>query len=241
VPRQGADTFAPARRTGIAVVTGGTSRTTLALSTGATVSGSIIGPTGALAGKTVIAANQSDTSQTFQTTSDAGGHYGFVGLGTGQYTISASASRDAEPAHWKTRVVQERGASPASTVVLSTHYVHSTYDLEVFANSPARTPEPRLSGATVSVVDTTTGVTSSARFSTLLDSEQSAQFVVPTGQYLIGLVTTATPTSPALHLWLARSAGGGTAYVTDRASALPVRVAYPYWSGWGAAVPAGNG
>ncbi|TCK64560.1 carboxypeptidase-like regulatory domain-containing protein [Curtobacterium sp. PhB136] len=240
IPGQGAATLAPARRTGVAVVAGGTTSTTLALSVGATASGSIVGPAGALAGKTVTAANQTDTWQNFQTTSDAAGRYEFVGLGSGQYTISAYDSRDAEPAHWKT-LVQQQGASTASRVTLSTHYVHRTYDLEVFANSADRAPDPRLSGATVKVVDTTTGVTASSRFSTLLDSEQSAQFIVPTGQYVIELVTVATPTSAALHLWLSRSVDGRTAYLVDRASALPVRVAYGSWSGWGAAVPVANG
>ncbi|MFJ3383456.1 MULTISPECIES: carboxypeptidase-like regulatory domain-containing protein [unclassified Curtobacterium] len=238
IPSQGAATPAPARRTGVAVVTGATTSSTLGLSVGATVRGAIVGPAGALAGKTVTAANQTDTWQVFQTTSDAAGRYEFVGLGSGQYTISAYDSRDAEPAHWKTLVVQQRGAASASEVTLSTHYVHSTYDLEVFANSADRAPDPRLRGATVTVTNTSTGATASSRFSTLLDSEQSAQFVVPTGQYLIELVTTATSTSAAQHLWLARSADGRIAYVTDRASALPVRVAYPYWSGWGGAVPA---
>jgi hypothetical protein len=235
LPPHGAGTYAPGLRSGIAVGGGSTVAVTVPLVLGATVQGGVVGPTGPAAGRLMYAWNE-DTSQVFRTTSDSAGRYQFVGLSTGQYRIEAYASGTASPAVWKTRVYQQRGTLPASQVTLSQHYVHSDYDLAVFANSASRTPSPQLSGADVVVTDTSTGASFSTRFSTLLDSEQTAQFQIPSGQYVVELHTAATTAAPARVLWLGRP-GGVYRYVTDRAQAVPVKVVFGGFNGWGGAVP----
>jgi hypothetical protein len=229
VPQNGAATVAPGRRTGVVVTPGATATTTLTLTTGATVSGSLVGPNGAAAGLTVFALNGTDPSQVFQTTSDPSGAYELDGLGTGTYTIEASATQTSNPAQWKTRVVQQVGAAPPSHVVLSQHYVHSDYDLAVSASAPGRVADPTLSGATVTATRTTDGAAWSTRFSELLDTEQEAQFELPSGTYRLSLVTTGTATAPSRTLWFSAA----HTWTTDASQALSVRVAFGYWSGWG--------
>ncbi|KQS10637.1 hypothetical protein ASG04_03895 [Curtobacterium sp. Leaf183] len=235
LPPHGAETYAPGLRSGIAVRGGSTVTVTVPLVLGATVQGGVVGPSGPAAGRLMYAWNE-DTSQVFRTTSDSAGQYRFVGLSTGPYRIEAYASGTASPAVWKTRVYQQRGTLPASQVTLSRHYAHSDYDLAVFANSVSRMPSPLLSGASVVVTDTATGASFSTRFSTLLDSEQTAQFQIPSGQYVVELRTTATTTTPARVLWLGHP-GGVYQYVTDRAQAVSVRVVFGGFNGWGGAVP----
>ncbi|MFK4483628.1 carboxypeptidase-like regulatory domain-containing protein [Curtobacterium sp. AB7] len=235
LPPHGAETYAPGLRSDIAIRGGSTVAVTVPLVIGATVQGGVVSPTGPAAGRLMYAWNE-DTSQVFRTTSDSAGQYRFVGLSTGKYRIEAYASGTASPAVWKTRVYQQRGTLPASRVTLSRHYAHSDYDLAVFAASASRGPSAQLSGASVMVTNATTGTTFSTRFSTLLDSEQTAQFQIPSGQYLVELRTVATTTSPARVLWLGRP-GGVYRYVADRAQAVPVTVVFGGFNGWGGAVP----
>jgi hypothetical protein len=231
LPPHGAETYAPGLRSDIEVRSGSTVSVTLPLVIGATVQGEVVGPTGPAAGRLMYAWND-DTSQVFRTTSDSAGKYQFVGLSTGKYRIEAYASGTASPAVWKTRVYQQRGTLPASQVTLSRHYAHSDYDLIVYAASASRDPSAQLSGATVTVTNATTGASFSTRFSTLLDNEQTAQFQIPSGQYLVGLRTAATSTTPARALWLARP-GGVDRYVTDRAQAVPVKAVFGGHNFWG--------
>jgi hypothetical protein len=235
IPPDGAATYAPGVRTGIAVRGGAMVAVTVPLVVGATVQGGIDGPTGPAAGRLMYAWNE-DTSQVFRTTSDSAGRYRFVGLSTGQYRIEAYASGTASPAVWKTRVYQQRGPIPASQVTLSRHYSHTDYDLIVFAASASRTPSAQLSGASVTVTDQATGSSFSTRFSTLLDDEQTAQFQIPSGQYVVQLRTTATTAMPARVLWLGRQ-GGAYQYVTDRSEAVPVPVVFGGHGFWGGPVP----
>ncbi|WP_439694132.1 carboxypeptidase-like regulatory domain-containing protein [Curtobacterium sp. SP.BCo] len=235
LPPHGADTYAPGLRSDIAVREGSTVAVTVPLVLGATVQGGVVGPTGPAAGRLMYAWNE-DTSQVFRTTSDSAGEYRFVGLSTGKYRIEAYASGTASPAVWKTRVHQQRGPVPASQVTLSRHYAHSDYDLSVFATTPSRTPSAALSGASVVVTDATTGASFTSRFSAVLDSEQTAQFQIPSGQYVLELRTAATTGTPARVLWLGRP-GGVYRYVADRAQAVPVRVVFGGFNGWGGAVP----
>lgn len=237
IPRKGAATYTPGRREGIVVEAGTTTRTSLTLAIGATVHGSVVDPTGPAKGKTLYAFNQDDTNQVFSAVSDAAGQYDFVGLGTGRYAIFAYAQRDADPAQWKTRVEQQSSSGPASHVTLSSHYVHSAYDLAVSASSPGRMPDPELSGATVRATNVATSSSYATRFSSLLDSEQTGQFIIPSGTYILELVTTATTSTPSRDLWLTRTSDGFR-WLPDRASALPITVHYPYWTGWGAEVTA---
>ncbi|SDQ57560.1 hypothetical protein SAMN02800687_1939 [Curtobacterium sp. UNCCL20] len=127
---------------------------------------------------------------------------------------------------------QHRGTLPASQVTLSRHYAHSDYDLIVYAASASRDPSAQLSGASATVTNATTGASFSTRFSTLLDNEQTAQFQIPSGQYLVELRTAATSTTPARALWLARP-GGVYRYVSDRAQAVPVKVVFGGHNFWG--------
>ncbi|SFF40426.1 carboxypeptidase-like regulatory domain-containing protein [Curtobacterium sp. YR515] len=235
LPPRGTETYAPGLRSDIAVRGGTTVAVTVPLVRGATVQGGVVGPSGPAAGRLMYAWNE-DTSQVFRTTSDSAGRYRFLGLSTGQYRIEAYASGTASPAVWKTRVYQQRGTLPASQVTLSQHYAHSDYDLAVFANTASRTPSPQLSGANVVVTEATSGASFSTRFSTLLDDEQTAQFQIPSGQYVVELRTTATTTTPAGSLWLGRP-GGVYRYVTDRAQAVPVKVVFGGFNGWGGTVP----
>ncbi|WP_416396058.1 MULTISPECIES: carboxypeptidase-like regulatory domain-containing protein [unclassified Curtobacterium] len=233
LPPRGAETYAPGLRAGIAVRGGSTVAVTVPLVVGATVQGGVVGPDGPAAGRLMYAWNE-DTSQVFRTTSDGAGEYRFVGLSTGLYRIEAYANGLASPAVWKTRVYQQRGTLPASQVTLSRHYAHSDYDLLVFATSG--TSSAQLSGARVTVTDVATGASFSTRFSTVLDSEQTAQFQIPSGQYVVELRTAATSAAPSRTLWLGRP-GGGYRYVADRAQAVPVRVVFGGFNGWGGAVP----
>lgn len=233
LPPHGAETYAPSLRSDIAVRSGSTVAVTVPLVIGATIQGEVVGPTGPAAGRLMYAWNE-DTSQVFRTTSDSAGKYQFVGLSTGKYRIEAYASGTASPAVWKTRVYQQRGTLPASQVTLSRHYAHSDYDLIVYAASASRDPSAQLSGATVTVTNATTGASFSTRFSTLLDNEQTAQFHIPSGQYLVELRTAATSATPARALWLARP-GGVYRYVTDRAQAVPVKVVFGGHNFWGGA------
>lgn len=235
LPPRGTQTYAPGLRSAIVVRGGTTVAVTVPLVIGATVEGGVVGPSGPAAGRLMYAWNE-DTSQVFRTTSDSAGQYRFVGLSTGKYRIEAYASGTASPAVWKTRVYQQRGTLPASQVTLSRHYAHSDYDLVVYTDTASRTPSPLLSGARVTVTNATTGASFSTRFSTLLDSEQTAQFQIPSGQYLVELRTVATTATPARVLWLGRP-GGVYRYVTDRAQAVPVRVVFGGFNGWGGAVP----
>lgn len=235
LPPHGAATYAPGLRSDIAVRGGATVAVTVPLVIGATVQGGVVGPTGPAAGRLMYAWNE-DTSQVFRTTSDETGQYRFVGLSTGKYRIEAYASGTASPAVWKTRVYQQRGTLPASQVTLSRHYAHSEYDLVVFAATSSRAPSAQLSGASVTVTDTTTGASFSTRFSTLLDSEQTAQFQIPSGQYVVELRTVATTATPARALWLGRP-GGVYRYVAERSQAVPVKVVFGGFNGWGGAVP----
>ncbi|WP_181437830.1 carboxypeptidase-like regulatory domain-containing protein [Curtobacterium sp. MCLR17_044] len=234
LPPHGNETYAPGLRSGIAVRGGSTVAVTVPLVIGATVQGGVVGPTGPAAGRLMYAWNE-DTSQVFRTTSDSTGQYRFVGLSTGKYRIEAYASGTASPAVWKTRVYQQRGTLPASRVTLSRHYAHSDYDLVVYAASASRSPSAQLSGATVTVTNATTGASFSTRFSTLLDSEQTAQFQIPSGQYVVELRTVATTTTTAQVLWLGRP-GGVYRYVTDRAQAVPVKVVFGGGNFWGGAL-----
>ncbi|OII05424.1 carboxypeptidase-like regulatory domain-containing protein [Curtobacterium sp. MCBA15_008] len=235
LPPHGAETYAPGLRSDIAVRGGSTVAVTVPLVIGATVQGGVVGPAGPAAGRLMYAWND-DTSQVFRTTSDGAGQYQFVGLSTGPYRIEAYASGTASPAVWKTRVYQQRGTLPASQVTLSRHYAHSDYDLSVYAATASRTPSAQLSGASVVVTDVTTGASFSTRFSTVLDSEQTAQFQIPSGRYVVELRTAATTTTPARVLWLGRP-GGVYEYVADRAQAVPVQVVFGGFNGWGGAVP----
>lgn len=235
LPLHGAETYAPGLRSDITVRGGSTVSVTVPLGVGATVQGGVVGPTGPAAGRLMYAWNE-DTSQVFRTSSDSAGQYRFVGLSTGPYRIEAYASGTASPAVWKTRVYQQRGTLPASQVTLSRHYAHGDYDLAVFANTASRTPSAQLSGASVVVTNATTGASFSTRFSTLLDSEQTAQFQIPSGQYLVELRTAATTVTPARVLWLGRP-GGTYRYVADRTQAVPVKVVFGGFNGWGGAVP----
>lgn len=235
IPLDGAATYAPGLRSGIAVQGGATVAVTVPLVFGATVQGGVVGPTGPAAGRLMYAWNE-DTSQVFRTASDSAGAYRFVGLSTGQYRIEAYASGTASPAVWKTRVYQQRGAVPASQVTLSRHYSHTDHDLTVFAASASRAPSAQLSGASVVVTDQATGASFSTRFSTLLDDEQTAQFQIPSGQYVVQLRTPATTGTPARVLWLGRP-GGVYRYVTDRSEAVPVRVVFGGHGSWGGPVP----
>ena len=235
LPPHGAETYAPGLRPDIAVRGGSTVAVTVPLVLGATVQGGVVGPTGPAAGRLMYAWNE-DTSQVFRTTSDSAGQYQFVGLSTGQYRIEAYASGTVPPAVWKTRVYQQRGTLPASQVTLSRHYAHSDYDLTVYAATASRTRSAELSGANVVVTNVTTGASFSTRFSTLLDSEQTAQFQIPSGQYVAELRTTATTTTPARVLWLGRP-GGVYRYVGDRAQAVPVKVVVGGLNYWGGALP----
>lgn len=235
LPPHGAATYAPGLRSDIEVRGGSTVAVTVPLVIGATVQGGVASPTGPATGRLMYAWNE-DTSQVFRTTSDSAGQYRFVGLGTGKYRIEAYASGTASPAVWKTRVYQQRGTLPASQVTLSQHYAHSDYDLVVYATSASRAPSAQLSGASVTVTDTTTGASFSTRFSTLLDSEQTAQFQIPSGQYVVELRTVATTATPACVLWLGHP-GGVYRYVADRAQAVPVKVVFGGFNGWGGAVP----
>lgn len=237
LPPNGAQTYAPGLRTDIAVRGGSTVAVTVPLVLGATVQGGVVGPTGPAAGRLMYAWNE-DTSQVFRTSTDSAGQYLFVGLSTGQYRIEAYASGTASPAVWKTRVYQQRGTLPASQVTLSRHYAHSDYDLVVYANTASRTPSAQLSGASVVVTNATTGASFSTRFSTLLDSEQTAQFQIPSGQYVVELRTTATTVASARVLWLGRP-GGVYQYVADRAQAVPVKVAFGGFNGWDGVLPEG--
>ncbi len=237
LPPNGAQTYAPGRRTDIAVRGGSTVAVTVPLVLGATVQGGVVGPTGPAAGRLMYAWNE-DTSQVFRTSTDSAGQYRFVGLSTGRYRIEAYASGTASPAVWKTRVYQQRGTLPAPQVTLSRHYAHSDYDLVVFANTASRTPSAQLSGASVVVTNAMTGASYSTRFSTLLDSEQTAQFQIPSGQYVVELRTTATTVAPVWVLWLGRP-GGVYRYVADRAQAVPVNVAFGGFNGWGGVLPEG--
>jgi len=234
LPPHGTETYAPGLRSGIAVRGGSTVAVTVPLVIGATVQGGVVGPTGPAAGRLMYAWNE-DTSQVFRTTSDSAGQYRFVGLSTGKYRIEAYASGTASPAVWKTRVYQQRGTLPASRVTLSRHYAHSDYDLVVYAASASRSPSAQLSGATVTVTNATTGASFSTRFSTLLDSEQTAQFQIPSGQYVVELRTVATTATTAQVLWLGRP-GGVYRYVTDRAQAVPVKVVFGGGNFWGGAL-----
>lgn len=224
LPPHGADTYTPGLRSDIAVRSGSTVSVTLPLVVGATVQGEVVGPTGPAAGRLMYAWNE-DTSQVFQTVSDSAGTYQFVGLSTGKYRIEAYASGTASPAVWKTQVYQQRGTLPASQVTLSRHYAHSDYDLIVYAASASQAPSAQLSGATVTVTNAATGASFSTRFSTLLDNEQTAQFQIPSGQYLVELRTAATSATPAQMLWLARP-GVVYRYVTDRSQAVPLTVVF---------------
>ncbi|WP_267423612.1 MULTISPECIES: carboxypeptidase-like regulatory domain-containing protein [unclassified Curtobacterium] len=235
LPPHGAETYAPGLRSDIAVRGGLTVAVTVPLVVGATVQGGVVGPTGPAAGRLMYAWNE-DTSQVFRTTSDSAGQYQFVGLSTGQYRIEAYASGTVPPAVWKTRVYQQRGTLPASQVTLSRHYAHSDYDLAVYAATASRTRSAEISGADVVVTNVTTGVSFSTRFSTLLDSEQIAQFQIPSGQYTVELRTTATTATPARVLWLGRP-GGVYRYVGDRAQAVPVKVVLGGLNYWGGALP----
>lgn len=235
LPPHGAQTYAPGLRSDIAVREGSTVAVTVPLVIGATVQGAVVGPTGPAAGLLMYAWNE-DTSQVFRTSSDSAGQYRFLGLSTGQYRIEAYASGTASPAVWKTRVYQQRGTLPASQVTLSRHYVHSDYDLVVFATTPTRAQAAPLSGAEVVVTNTTTGASFSTRFSTLLDREQTAQFQIPSGQYVVELHTVSTPTTPARVLWLGR-VDGVYRYVADTTQAVPVRVVFGGFNGWGGALP----
>ncbi|SBN62465.1 Carboxypeptidase regulatory-like domain-containing protein [Curtobacterium sp. 9128] len=237
LPPHGAQTYAPGLRADIAVRGGSTVAVTVPLVIGATLQGGVVGPTGPAAGRLMYAWNE-DTSQVFRTSTDSAGQYRFVGLSTGQYRIEAYASGTASPAVWKTRVYQQRGTLAASQVTLSQHYAHSDYDLVVFANTASRTPSAQLSGASVVVTNAATGASFSTRFSTLLDSEQTAQFQIPSGQYVVELRTTATTVTPARVLWLGRP-GGVYQYVDDRAQAVPVKVAFGGFNGWGGVLPEG--
>ncbi|WP_217640937.1 carboxypeptidase-like regulatory domain-containing protein, partial [Curtobacterium sp. MCBA15_001] len=238
LPPHGAATYAPGTRSGIAVVGGSTVAVTVPLVVGAVVRGEVVGPDGPAAGRMMYAFNQ-DTSHVYRTTADSAGRYEFVGLDTGLYRIEAYVSGLASPGVWKTRVYQQRGTVPASQVTLSRHYVHDDYDLVVYANGPSYRPTAALSEATVTVTDASTGATFSTRFSSVLDSEQTAQFQIPSGQYVVELRTTATSTTPAQTLWLGRP-GGTYRYVTERAQAVPVRVVHGGYNGWGGMVPAGE-
>ncbi|WP_396290751.1 carboxypeptidase-like regulatory domain-containing protein [Curtobacterium sp. KT1] len=235
LPPHGTATYAPGLRSDVAVRGGSTVAITVPLVIGATVQGDVVGPTGPAAGRLMYAWNE-DTSQVFRTTSDSAGQYRFVGLSTGKYRIEAYASGTASPAVWKTRVYQQRGPVPASQVTLSRHYAHSDYGLVVYAATSSRAPSAQLSGASVTVTDTTTGASFSTRFSTLLDSEQTAQFQIPSGQYVVELRTVATTATPARALWLGRP-GGVYQYVAGRAQAVPVKVVFGGFNGWGGAVP----
>lgn len=234
LPPHGAATYAPGLRSGIEVRGGSTVAVTVPLVIGATVQGGVVGPTGPAAGRLMYAWNE-DTSEVFRTTSDSAGQYRFVGLSTGKYRIEAYASGTASPAGWKTRVYQQRGTLPASQVTLSRHYAHSDYDLIVYAASASRTPSAQLSGATVTVTNARTGASFSTRFSTLLDSEQTAQFQIPSGQYVVELRTVETTATTAQVLWLGRP-GGVYQYVADRAQAVPVKVVFGGHNFWGGAV-----
>lgn len=66
--------------------------------------------------------------------------------------------------------------------------------------------------------------------------EQTAQFQIPSGQYVVQLRTPATTGTPAQVLWLGRP-GGGYRYVTDRSAAVPVRVVFGGHGFWGGPVP----
>lgn len=239
LPPHGASTYAPGLRSGIAVSGGSTVAVTVPLVLGATVRGAVVGPTGPAADRLMYAWNE-DTSQVFRTTSDRAGQYGFVGLSTGLYRIEAYANGLASPAVWKTRVYQQRGTVPASQVTLSRHYAHDDYDLVVDAHAASRGPAAALSGATVTVTDATSGASFSTRFSSVLDDEQTAQFQIPSGQYVVELRTVPTSATPARVLWLGRP-GGVVGYVTDRAQAVPVRVVFGGMNGWGGAVPEAAG
>jgi hypothetical protein len=226
IPIDGASTVAPGQRTGVRVLPGAVTSVTLPLAVGATVAGSIVGPSGVTAGKTVLALDETDPSRVFQTTSDAAGRYEFDGLGTGIYTIEASATQVSTPGQWKTSVVQQVGSTPASHVALAQHYVHSDYDLAIDAAAPGRVPSPALSGATVTATSATGAW--STRFSTVLDTLQTAQFEVPTGTYRLSLVTTATAEAPSRTLWFSTA----HTWSPDPAAALPVAVSFGSWSGW---------
>lgn len=234
LPPHGTGTYAPGLRSGIAVRDGSTVAVTVPLVIGATVQGAVVGPTGPAAGRLMYAWNE-DTSQVSRTTSDSAGQYRFVGLSTGRYRIEAYASGLASPAVWKTRVYQQRGTLPASQVTLSRHYAHSDYDLVVFASTASRMPSAELSGASVVVTNATTGASFSTRFSTLLDNEQTAQFQIPSGQYVVELRTAATTATPGRVLWLGRP-GGVYRYVADRTQAAPVNVVFGGFNFWGGAV-----
>ncbi|MGU3411266.1 carboxypeptidase-like regulatory domain-containing protein [Microbacterium sp. M1A1_1b] len=235
VPPHGAATYAPGLRSGIAVSGGSSAAVTVPLVLGATVRGAVVGPAGPSAGRLMYAWNE-DTSQVFRTTSDRAGQYEFVGLSTGLYRIEAHANGLASPAVWKTRVYQQRGTVPASQVTLSRHYAHDDYDLTVDAHAASLRPSAELSGATVTVTETTSAASFSTRFSGVLDDEQTAQFQIPSGQYVVELRTVATSATPARVLWLGRP-GGVYRYVTERAQAVPVRVVFGGMNGWGGAVP----
>ncbi|MCC8907452.1 carboxypeptidase-like regulatory domain-containing protein [Curtobacterium sp. GD1] len=224
LPPHGTGTYAPALRSGIAVRSGSTVAVTLPLVIGATVQGGVVGPTGPAVGHLMYATDV-DTGRVFRTTTNSAGRYRFVGLSTGKYRIEAYVSGTASPAVWKTRVYQQHGTLPASQVTLSRHYAHSDYDLIAYAASAPQAPSAQLSGASVTVTNATTGASFSTRFSTLLDNEQTAQFQIPSGQYLVELRTAATTATPARSLCLARP-GGVYRYVTDRLQAVPVKVVF---------------
>lgn len=228
----GANSYAPAQHVPVSIAAGSTTVENLTLDLGATVNGNIVGPGGTVqSGKLLFIQRDGSTADPIEAISDSLGHYAFEGLGTGIYTIEAYSNGEiGSPATWKTQVVEQNASRAASHITLSTHYLHSAYDLVMDVTSSTMTPTAALSGATVIAHSTTTSASYTERLSTVLDYRQSTQFFLPTGNYVIELRTAATPGTPSRSLWFDSDSDDGVVFrgpfVADRSDATPVPVTY---------------
>jgi hypothetical protein len=201
VPPSGEGTYAPAVTGPKSLRPGVTTVIDVRMPVGATITGRLVGPSGAPASGVLVSADGGGSTPFFYSaTTDATGRYTIVGVASAIVDLYAYPSPHAMDLTWKTKVVAQTPTGTSAAAVLAA---------------------TEITGATVRATDVTTGATSDETTSGIVDSDQFAEWDLPSGNYTIEVFTRPVGSTPSSSWWVTAK-GGAMTQDPAAAGILPV-------------------